>query len=246
MGHGRNSSATDSEQVRVPMPVKWSSICTKFPVKLLCRRERWVLTAQGWLACLTCLGLLIAHTLLQVYPFLAISQPVPAAILVVEGWSSDRSLEAALTEFRQHPYEYLVTTGGPIKLGGYLVNYRSFADLAAATLIKLGMNQSQLIVLPAPDTIRDRTYTSALVLGEWLKQAHLSGRGINLFTVGPHARRSWLLFRKALAPESIGILANSDDLDYDSRYWWTSSSGFRSIFSELLAYFYALVFTLIR
>jgi hypothetical protein len=205
-----------------------------------------VLTTQGWLVGLTCASLLSVHTLLQVYPFLAINRPLPASILVVEGWASNLSLVAALTEFRQHPYTYLVTTGGPIELGGYLANYKTFADLAAATLIKLGMNQKQLIVLPAPHTVRDRTYTSALVLGEWLKQAHLSDQKINVFTTGPHARRSWLLFRKALAPEAVGILANANDLDYDPRHWWGFSSGFRSILSELLAYFYALVFTWIR
>ncbi|MBU6228959.1 MAG: YdcF family protein [Cyanobacteria bacterium REEB459] len=226
--------------------MKWAWIATKFPLRLVCRRERWVLTAQGWLAGFTCLVLLTSHCLGQTYPFLAINRPLPASILVVEGWSSDRCLEAALGEFQRHSYRYLVTTGGPLKLGGYLVNYKSFADLAAATLIKLGADRRRLVILPAPDTLRDRTYTSALVLKKWLQQTDLSGQGVNVFTVGPHARRSWLLFRKALVSEPVGILANSDDLDYDPHHWWASSSGFRSILSELLAYFYALVFTWTR
>jgi hypothetical protein len=85
-------------------------------LRLLCRRERWVLTWQGWLLALISLSLGLSLGLTQLYPFLAVNRPIIADALVVEGWVTDADLQAAIREFKAHPYQKLITTGGPIPL----------------------------------------------------------------------------------------------------------------------------------
>jgi hypothetical protein len=61
----------------------------------------------------------------------------------------------------------------------------------------------------------------------------------NLISVGPHARRSRLLFEKAFGREvRVGIIA-LESQDYDPQHWWRSSMGVRVVTDELIAYSYA-------
>jgi uncharacterized SAM-binding protein YcdF (DUF218 family) len=60
-----------------------------------------------------------------------------------------------------------------------------------------------------------------------------------LITGGPHARRSRLMFQKALGKGVIvGVISIPAD-DYDERHWWHDSQGVRVIIGESLAYAYA-------
>jgi len=60
-----------------------------------------------------------------------------------------------------------------------------------------------------------------------------------LVSMGPHARRSRLLFAKAFSPEvRVGIIS-LEERDFDPAHWWTSSQGFRTVVDELIAYSYA-------
>ena len=57
--------------------------------------------------------------------------------------------------------------------------------------------------------------------------------------MGPHARRSRLLFEKAFGRDTrVGIIA-LEDRDYDPAHWWKSSQGVRTVTDELIAYGYA-------
>ena len=60
-----------------------------------------------------------------------------------------------------------------------------------------------------------------------------------MITGGPHARRSRLMFEKALGKGvTVGVMAIPAN-DYDERHWWHSSQGVRIIIGEALAYAYA-------
>lgn len=173
------------------------------------------------------------------YSWLAPTQLLPTDILVVEGWCEDEVLESALAEFDRGQYAQLLVTGGPLDKGSYLSHYRTFAELGAATLTKLGRPGIPIVAVPAPKTDRDRTYASALALRRWLHRSGSPPPRLNLMTVGTHARRSRLLFQKALGEETqVGILA-APDPSFDSRRWWASSSGFRGVIAEWIAYLYA-------
>ena len=150
-------------------------------------------------------------TLPEVQSFLAMNHPVKSEVMVVEGGLPDFALEQALYEFKQRHGKLMLVTGGPIEQGHMLVKYKNFAELAAAILERLGLDQRQIRTIPAPDIFRDRTYASAVALKDWLNQASLPVKAINLVSLGTHARRSRLLFEKALGPGiAVGIIAKRD------------------------------------
>lgn len=178
-------------------------------------------------------------TINHLHPFLALNSPVAADILVVEGWLPDYAIKTSIDEFKTGGYSKLITTGGPLSKGYYLAEYKTFAEIAAATLIALNFEPDNLIAVPAPAAIKHRTQASAVALRQWLSTSDLEVKAINLYTFGPHARRSWLIFKQVLAPEiRVGVIA-AQPLDYDANNWWQSSTGVRSTISESIAYAYA-------
>lgn len=207
------------------------------------RRQCWLPTWRGWLA----LGLVCAASLVlavrNAYPFLAVNDPVSGGALVVEGWQPDYALEEAIAEFKRHPYQKLYVTGGPIDRGAPLSEYKTYAELGAAILTRLGLSPETVQAVPAPWVRQDRTYTSAVALRTWLRAHRISPTNFHLLTLGPHARRSRLLFEEALGDGvRVGITA-IEGRDYDPRQWWKSSDGFREVTGEVIAYAYArLVF----
>lgn len=202
------------------------------------RREVWVLTASGWALLLGLAVLLGGTAIATVHPFLAVTQPMQAEILVVEGWLPDYAVKQAIAEFDRGGYQKLIVTGTPLSRGFYLAEYKNFAELTAATLRALGFNPSQLIAVPSAEVERDRTYHSALSLRQWLSQNQLQPQGINLYSLGTHSRRSWLIFRKTLAPLPVGVIA-VEPQSYEVQRWWQSSEGVRTVISEAIAYLYA-------
>lgn len=208
-------------------------------VQLIRLQQKWVLTLQGWIVTIVISVILMTLILTSIHPFLAINDPVKADILVVEGWLPDYALEGAIAEFKKGNYRQLVTTGVPLNKGYYLAEYKNFAELAAATCIAMGFDRDRVIAVPAGKVIKHRTVASALALRDWLATSSLNINSINLYSLGTHARRSWLIFKEVLNPEiQVGIIAAEPE-DYDPQGWWKSSEGFRTVTGEIIAYLYA-------
>ncbi len=206
---------------------------------LLHRRSCVVPTWRGWLLTLLVVLPLIATGVRRVQPFLAVTAPVTSSVLVVEGWMPDYGMKEVILETQRTPYATLVVTGGPLERGAPLSNYGTYAELGAATLGKLGANTPSPQAVSAADVYRDRTFTSALALRDWLKARGPMPAKINLVSLGAHARRSRLLFNKVFGPNvEIGIIA-VPDRGYDANKWWRSSQGFRSVTDEFIGYLYA-------
>jgi uncharacterized SAM-binding protein YcdF (DUF218 family) len=197
------------------------------------RRRRTALLASIAAAIILALGFF------EIHPFLAVSDPVPTKVLVVEGWLPDYALEEALAEYRRKGYDRIYTTGGPLEQGSYLKEYRTYAELAAATFIKLGLSVDEVRAVPSQERHRNRTYESALALSDFLAFNGVKLDAINLVTEGTHARRSRLCFRRALGSHvCVGIIA-IENRDYESAQWWRYSSGIKTILGETLAVLYA-------
>jgi hypothetical protein len=178
----------------------------------------------------------------RIYGFLALTQPQPGAVLVVEGWVQDFALKEAVAEYRRHPNGPVYVTGGPFEVGAPLLAYRTSAELGAARLIKLGLGTNEVQAIPYPSAGQDRTFTSALMLEKWWREHGLSATRMNLLTLGPHARRSRLLFQKAFGKHvTVGVIAIAPR-DYDPAHWWRTSQGFRIVTDETMAYIYARLF----
>ena len=118
----------------------------------------------------------------------------------------------------------------------------TYAELGARRLLSLGLSGAQLQAVPSRVQRKDRTYYSALALKEWCSTNHLAPKSFDVLTLGPHARRTRLLFQKAFGNKvKIGIIA-VDDQDYEPARWWTSSQGVREVVGESIAYLYARLF----
>jgi Ni,Fe-hydrogenase III small subunit len=215
-------------------------------LKLVDRRDRWGLTLQGWLFGITLVVALLWSGLSQVHDFFAMNQPLQNPdLLIVEGWITDENTKDALEEFRSKPsYKTIVTTGTQLPRGYYLSEYKTFADLSRASLLKMGMPASQVIAVPAPGVPRDRSYTAAVALSQWLKIQDLGYpiKGANLLSESVHSRRSWMLFKKAIAGQlELGVLS-VPTAEYDGKNWWKQSEGFKRVLFESIAWVYVTFF----
>ena len=206
------------------------------------RKEKWVLTFWGKLCSAIAIAVLFFLFVRGIHPFLAINRAIPGEVRVVEGWLPDDALEQVAKEFKIEDAKWLLTTGGPIEQGSFLTPYKTYAELSRSTMLTLGLPAEKVVALPAPPVLKDRTYTSATACKTWIEHEHPEITQFTIYTVGPHARRTRLLYRKAFGPKySIGIRA-LEAHSYDSSAWWRSSAGVRTVLSEFIAYLYAVIF----
>ena len=224
-----------------------------FRFQLINRRDRLGLTLQGWLLGLALVSVVVWGLVSHAHGFFALNQPLNNAdLLVVEGWVTDDNAQNAIQEFKAHPYKAIVTTGTQLPRGYYLSEYKSFAELSRASLIRMGIPTDQIIAIPAAGVPRDRSYTSAVALKNWLSSQKTSSqktssqnrvyRSANLFSESVHARRSWMLFKRALGSQlELGIIS-VPSTDYDADRWWTQSEGFKRVLFEAIGWVYVQVF----
>jgi hypothetical protein len=202
------------------------------------RREFLLPTWRGWLVLVFAVAALIVFSIRGAYSFLAVNDPVDNGALVVEGWLPDYALQEAIKEFKKGHHSRIFVTGGPLENGAPLSEYRTFAELGAATLVRLGLDTNTVQAVPAPKVRLDRTYASALALKNWLGSHGATETSFNVISLGPHSRRSRLLFERALGSNyQVGIIA-IDNQEYDARQWWASSAGVRTVTDEIIAYTY--------
>ena len=136
---------------------------------LISRRERYGLTLRGAII-LACFGIvLLVFVACNLFPFLALSEPVVGDIMVVEGWMPDYALASVLDDFKKERYKLLVTTGVPLQVGSHLSKHGTYAEIAAATIRAMGFDEESLVAVSAPAVKRNRTYESAQQLKEWLQ-----------------------------------------------------------------------------
>jgi hypothetical protein len=206
---------------------------------LLQRGHHWRLTRRGWgLAVVVLLGG-SAIFLRVIHPFLSVTQPVSSDVLVVEGWMADYALKEAVQEFEDGGYSLMYVTGGPMERGAPLAEYRSYAALGAAVARFFGAPSNQVYAVPAAAVRRDRTYAAAVSLRDWLKERDGLPPAFNVVSLGPHARRSRLLFEEAFGDAcEVGVISVAD-ANYDAKRWWAYSQGVRNVMGETASYLYA-------
>jgi len=207
------------------------------------RKERWGLSWRGRIILASALLLVGALIFKGVYPFLATTHRVDANILVVEGWIHEYAIQAAVKEFQSNQYQRVFTTGGPVVgRGGYINDFYTSASVGADLLRKNGLANGSVQMVPSRVMDRDRTYGSAVALRNWFRDHNMAVPSIDVVTEDVHARRTRLLFEKALGKNVVvGIIAVPNP-DYDWRRWWWYSEGVKGVGSEALAYAYARLF----
>jgi len=165
--------------------------------------------------------------------YLAQQQPLHKGILVVEGWVSEQTLLQAIQSYKTNSYQQIITTGGLIK-GRRQSEYKSYADSAAAFMLKNGIKQSEITSLPAPDSAQNRTFLSAVIVRDWLIKQKNNTQTIDVFSEGVHARRTLILYKMAFANKrGIGIMTGKAE-QYLLESWWQTSAGIKTVISEVV------------
>lgn len=235
-----NESATKSRNGKSGSPDNKSKRHGLFG--LVKRKEKWALTGRGWLVSLAALAVLAAAFIFSAYPFLAVTGRVDTEYLVIEGWIPNYALQESIDEFKSKPYKMIFTVGADPLTGVNIGQNDSIAIGAYQRLKFLGMNPDLVTPVPARIKYRNRTFQSAVALRKWIEENHLPVTSFNLVTLGPHARRSRLLFDEAFNGQAhIGIIS-IEDREYDPRRWWKYSEGVRELIGEGIGYVYARFF----
>ncbi len=225
-------------------PIPYTSCSSRKLWGILRRKESWGLSWRGWLLLASVVALTACCVVLNIHPFLAVTDRTNANILVVEGWVQRYAMQKAVEEFKSGRYERIFTTGGPENgSGGYVNDYQTSASVGAEILTKkFGIPDDVVQMVPSHVIGRDRTYSSAIALRDWFHQHNVRVQSINIVTEGTHARRTRLLFEKALGSNvAVGVIAVPSP-DFDARHWWRYSEGVEEVVTEGVAYLYAKFF----
>jgi hypothetical protein len=201
------------------------------------RRTCWRPTLLGWLSILLLLSIPAVWWCCRGESFLSFTQRSPADVLVVEGWIGRPGIRAAVAEFEQRGYQYIVTAGG-LTSGRWEDEPTSYAEMAAREMIRLGVPKEKIIVAAAKHTESRRTFESAVAVWRALQAARIETKAVNVFTFGPHARRSGLVFAKVDSPSiEVGVIGWTPR-EYEAEPWWRSSERSRELLEETAGYLF--------
>ena len=207
---------------------------------LIKRRISWRLTWIGWLVLLFSFGAASGIWLLEGDAFLANSDPLPARVLIVEGWIGAEGVRAAVDEFRRGNYERAITTGG--LSGDYWSEQRwNYAQAAKEGLMNGGVPQESVTSAPSAATELDRTYACAVAARDCLTALGFASGKVNVFTRDVHARRSQLVFQRMFSSNiQVGVVAWHPP-GYDHTPWWRSSLRSEEFLKETAGYLFELI-----
>jgi uncharacterized SAM-binding protein YcdF (DUF218 family) len=201
------------------------------------RRTIWFPTYLGSFLIASLLLISVAWWFACGESFLSLTQRLPADVLVVEGWIGRGGIHAAVAEFEQRGYQYIVATGG-LTSGRWEDQPTSYAEMAAREMIQSGVPKERIIVAAAKVTESRRTFESAVAVWRALQVAGIHPKTVNVFTLGPHARRSGLVFAKVDWPGTQVGVVSWIPRDYEAVQWWQSSERSRELLEETAGYLY--------
>lgn len=198
-------------------------------LRLVKRKELWVPTCWGWALIVFTILAIVAGYIRNVQSFLSVSEPAKAQILALEEWIPPYAIKCAASEFKDHGYDLLVVLGQDRRW-------------VVPILKEAGVSEWRIVTVPVQPVLKDRSFAFAVALREWLLSSGMSGKAVNVYTFGVHARRSRLLYRKALGSDSVVGIISCENPDYDPEQWWESSEGFKTVIDETIAYIYTQLF----
>lgn len=211
-------------------------------IQLTKRTECRRLTLQGWLCVLVALLIIGFVFFNSVHSFLAVSKPVRADILVVDGLLTGYAYDTIVKFIERDNYKFVIATGVDMNYVYTQEDGYNNAELSYKILLTKKIENCRIEKAPAYKVIKDRTFTSAITLRKWLLDNDLKDQSFNLVTIGCHARRSLVLYRKVFKGErKVGVIS-IEDLSYDSDKWYKYSQGVRTVLSEVIGYTYNILF----
>jgi uncharacterized SAM-binding protein YcdF (DUF218 family) len=217
---------------------------SSWPLRLQLAKRSTTLwpTRFGWL-CLIVVTLMPAvWWVFQGESLLSRTDRLSADVLVVEGWIGRNAIQAAAQEFRQGHYTYLVASGGLTSAEGWQQGGDSYADMAGNELKRAGIASEKIVVANATSPKRQRTFESAFETKVALSERSIHPKSMNVFTWGPHARRSRLVFAKVFSNETaVGVISWTPP-SYSDQPWWSSSDRAKDFLTESFGYLFEAAF----
>jgi len=163
--------------------------------------------------------------ILFVHPFLAINRPVKADTLVVEGWVPDYVVEQALRELQAGQYRAVFISGMKFEKGNPRSDQHSDSAVAATWLVQHGVPSEKIVPCPVAAPSFNRTSHMARAVRERMQAMNYTPQGVNVITLGPHARQTLLAYNRMLRKTTpVGIISYPKN-DYDPARWWASTAG---------------------
>src|SRR5436190_19118623 len=121
-------------------------------------------------------------------------------------------------------------------------HYQTSANVGAQGIFKSGITTDAVQMVPSRIIGRDRTYSSAVALRNWLHDKDVIVNSFNVLTENTHARRTRLLFEEVFGSKvRVGVISIPDP-GYDQRHWWRYSQGVKDVLTEGVAYIYSKFF----
>ena len=206
--------------------------------KKQCIRPTWL----GWIVILITLAVIFRLSLVGIYYFLAVNKPVNSKTLVLEGSVPTYVVKDALAYYNQNGYERLIVTGIPIVNYEFISPFKSTAQATIPALKHYGYFDTAYVADIPTNILIDRTYNTAVASRILFDENKSWPKNFNIYSVGVHARRSKMMFKKAFGSDyEIGIIAHRDR-SFAPNHWWKSSKGFRNISNEFVATLYVSMF----
>jgi hypothetical protein len=201
------------------------------------RRTIWCPTTLGFCAIAALLLAIGSWWIAFGESYLSLTDRLPPDVLVVEGWIGLEGVRAATAEFAEHGYRYIVATG-ELHSDSWEETHPSLADLTARELIRLGVPVERIVVAPAKESKMHRTYESCIAVRQALLDRGIRPKTLNIFTLGPHARRSWLTLSRVEGPATkVGVISWMP-ATYRGLPWWSSSWRAKMLMTEGFGYVY--------
>jgi hypothetical protein len=209
-------------------------------LRLVQRRIVWWPTWLGTFCIVALLVIFGAWWWIRGESFLSLTRRLPAEVLVVEGWIGRDGLRAAAAEFAPGGYQYIVASGG-LTSDRWEEHRSTYAEIAEHYLIRYGVPQDKIIVAPSRAE-NMRTFESAVAVLRALQARGVRPNSFNVFTLGPHARRSRLVFAKVAGPKTAVGVVDWTPPDYKGVPWWRSSERAREMLTETVGYLFEVLF----
>jgi len=202
-------------------------------------------TSSGWkcwILLFLVLVLSLAVFLVNAHRFLAVTSRVPDAdILVVEGWSADVVGQEAVREFRKGNYQHLLISSLREDTGPGEKANNGQKTSVADYMISLGIPEDRIMECSAPMTDNHRSATMARGVRDVLRRGGIKSKGVNVMAPATHARKTWLVHRRALLPETpVGIIAVLPGV-YDPARWWMDRQAAKWVLKNYVGLFYEWV-----
>lgn len=211
-------------------------------LRLTYRKEWRKLTLLGWLLLMASVFLLFLFFLGVVHPFLSVNKPVKSEVLIVDGLLPGYAYDSISDLLEGHPHELVLTTGVNLDYTFYPGGNVNTAELSFGALSERKLHGAKAFLAPAFDVTRDRTFSSARAARAWMEQNRPDVRSFNIYSLGAHSRRSYVLYRKAFGKAyTIGVYSLPDK-SYVEGKWYRSSRGVRVVLSESIGYLYVKLF----